>query len=421
MSVSTGQRGRSSNGAATSVDASVSGFEKGDREYRRLLLAMFGAGFATFTQLFGVQGLLPFIASEEHLTADAAAMALSVASLGMAVGVLPWSVVADRVGRVRTMVIALAASSVFGAIAPFVAPYEAFLVLRFLTGLALAAVPAVAMAFITEVVSPRWTAAAAGTFVAGNSIGGIAGRVVSGTVASLTDWRVSLLVVSALAVLAGVLFVVAVPRRAQHTLGERESSGFARRVFVQLRDPYMLAFYTQGLLLMGAFGAMYNYLSFRLAAEPFAVPEVFLSFIFVVYIAGTITARCSGWVAARTGVLGAFLLATLTMLVGTALTLSDNLAVVITGLVVFTAGCFLAHPLAGSQAAQQALTGRGQASALYQLSWLAGTAVFGWLGGVVYEAHGWFGISVLFAAMLATSATICSLALTIGTRHRPRI
>lgn len=400
---------------------SSTGFVRGDRHYGRFLLAMFGAGFATFAQLFGAQGLLSHIAADEGVSAADASLALSMASLGMAIGVLPWTIVADRYGRARAMTIALAVSSVLGVLAPLIVPYAGFLGIRFLTGAALAAVPAVAMAYVAEAVSPKWIGAAAGTFVAGNSIGGIAGRVVAGALASVADWRIALGCVGALAVLSAVLFVVVLPRHTDTEQVRRQSEPFFRRVSIQFRDPVMLAFFTQGLLLMGVFGAMYNYLSFRLADAPFNVPSLTLSFIFVVYLAGTGSAKASGWVTRKLGVLGAIQASIAAMLAGALLTLGENLVIVIAGLIVFTMGCFVAHPIAGSQSARQAVTGRAQASALYQLSWLAGTALFGWVGGFVYQASGWGAEVVMYCIMLLAAALICLLGLTWGRRHRPVI
>lgn len=395
------------------------GFAKGVPPYGRFLLAMFGAGFATYAQIFGAQGLLSYIAASERVSAADASLALSTASLGMAIGVLPWTIVADRYGRVRAMTISLALSSVLGILAPLIIPYGGFLGVRFLTGLALAAVPAVAMAYVTEVVSPRWIGAAAGTFVAGNSIGGIAGRVVAGAVAAVTDWRLALGCVGILAVVSSVLFVVVLPRHPDSVADRVQPESFLRRVLIQFRDPLMVAFFIQGFLLMGVFGAMYNYLSFRLAGAPFDIPPLPLSFIFIVYLAGTGSAKCSGWFTHRLGVLGAIQTSIATMLVGVLLTLSGNLAIVLIGLVLFTMGCFVAQPIAGSQCAQHAVIGRAQASALYQLSWLAGTALFGWFGGVVYQDAGWGGEVVMFSILLVTASLVCVVGLTWGRRHRP--
>ena len=68
---------------------------------RRLLVALFGAGTAAFAQLYAPQSVLPDAARELATSASATALLVSAATLGLAVGVLPWAWVADRIGRVR--------------------------------------------------------------------------------------------------------------------------------------------------------------------------------------------------------------------------------------------------------------------------------------------------------------------------------
>ena len=68
---------------------------------RRLLVALFGAGTAAFAQLYAPQSVLPDAARELATSASATSLLISAATLGLAVGVLPWAWVADRVGRTR--------------------------------------------------------------------------------------------------------------------------------------------------------------------------------------------------------------------------------------------------------------------------------------------------------------------------------
>jgi MFS family permease len=87
------------------------GHARGSRAYRRLLAALFFAGIATFAQLYSPQATLPEIAAEFDVDAAASALTISAATLGLAVGVIPWSAVADRHGRVRAMAIAVTAAT----------------------------------------------------------------------------------------------------------------------------------------------------------------------------------------------------------------------------------------------------------------------------------------------------------------------
>jgi len=60
------------------------------------------------------------------------------------------------------------------------------------------------MAYLAEEVKPKALVAAIGLFVAGNSIGGMSGRILTGWVAQAWGWRAALLSVGALAAVCAV-------------------------------------------------------------------------------------------------------------------------------------------------------------------------------------------------------------------------
>ena len=118
------------------------GHVPGSREYRRLLAGLFFAGIATFAQLYSPQAVLPLLAAEFDVSPATAALAVSAATLGLAVAVIPWSIVADRIGRVQAMTIGIVAATALGLAAPLSADVATLLVLRLAEGAALGAVPA---------------------------------------------------------------------------------------------------------------------------------------------------------------------------------------------------------------------------------------------------------------------------------------
>ena len=75
-------------------------------------------------------------------------------------------------------------------LAAAVAPgWSALLALRLLTGVALAGVPAVAMAYVAEEVDAASVGAAMGLYIAGSALGGMGGRLVASLVADVAGWR----------------------------------------------------------------------------------------------------------------------------------------------------------------------------------------------------------------------------------------
>ena len=78
--------------------------------------------------------------------------------------------------------------------------------------MALGGIPAIAIAYLNEEVTRAHAAVAAGSYVAGTTLGGLAGRLVAGPAGELWGWRAAALAVSVLATLAAVAFLLLVPK-----------------------------------------------------------------------------------------------------------------------------------------------------------------------------------------------------------------
>ena len=398
-----------------------SGWEghEGGAGFRRVLLALFAAGFATFAQVFDAQAVLPLMSAELAVPPAAASLSLSFATLGMAASVLPWASVADRFGRVRTMKVALIVSGVLGVVTPLAPGFEAFLALRALTGAALGAVPAVAMAYLAEEIHGRRVAQAAAIYVTGNTIGGLVGRLVAGQAGQMWGWRAGLEVVAAFAVAAGIAFVLLAPPPRGYRPVRVPARRAARIVAFHLRDPLLAALYLIGFVHMGAFAALYNYVGYRLLDPPFDVDPTIVNLLFTAYLLGSGSAQLAPRIAARWGATRAMLLGFGLEAVAFWFLLSDRTWAVATGIALFTVGWGFVHPLASGQSGARAQLGRAQSSALYQLAWLTGTAVFGWLIGLVMDAAGWGGAVAGFLMLTVLGAAAAWIGLETLRGRRP--
>ncbi len=374
-----------------------SGHLPGSRSYRRLLAGLLFAGVATFAQLYSPQAVLPFIAADFSVSAADAALSVSAATLGLAVAVLPWSIVADRIGRVPAMAAGVSAATLFGLLAPLLPTLPLLLAARLVEGIALGAVPALALAYLVDA---RHTAAAAGSYVAGTTIGGLAGRIIAGPFGELGHWRIGVFVVALVCAGSAVLFLVLAPRARGFAAASALTLTRVRAALVcNLRSRMQWALYAQGFLLMGGFVALFNYLGFELAGPAYGVPAWLVSLIFVAYLAGTVSSPWAGRLASRHGRRRVLVASIGMFVVGIALTVVPSLPVVIVGLLVFTAGFFAAHAIASGWAPVSAAPGgRAQASALYNLGYYIGSSLFGWALGLVFAGLGW---PALTAALIA--------------------
>jgi predicted MFS family arabinose efflux permease len=394
---------------------SFAGHAPGSSEYRRLILGLFFAGVATFAQLYAPQAVLPQMARDLAIPPATAALSVSAATLGLAASVIGWSVVADRVGRVPVMAVGVVAATVLGLLAPFSGSIVVLLVVRGAEGVALGAVPAVALAYLAEEVGPRHAAAAAGSYIAGTTVGGLAGRIVSGLVAEGGGWRAGVWTATGLCAVAAVLFLWLAPRSqgfVPRITGSESGARVPARLRRLLRSPRQLALYAQGFLLMGAFVAVYNYLGFHLAAPPFALPAWFVTLLFLAYLAGTFSSPWAGVFASRIGRYPVLLGAIAVMACGALLLLASSTIAVLVGLLLFTAGFFGAHAVASGWTSVAAeADSRAQASSLYYFAYYAGSSLFGWILGVVFGSAGWAWFAAIVIAMCALAAVAAATAL----------
>ena len=389
------------------------GHARGSAAYGRLLAALFCAGVATFAQLYSPQAVLPLISADLGVGAASAALMVSASTVGLAIGVIPWSMLADRVGRVKAISVSVIGATTIGVLVPFAPSFQLLLAGRFLEGLVVGGVPAIAVAYLTEEIDPAHAARAAGTFVAGTTIGGLIGRLVSSPIAEIAGWRVGVFTVAVLCGIAAFGFVKLAPQPQGFVPAggpdTNPEGGLAHRLFANLRSPRQLTVFGVAFLLMGGFVALYNYLGFRLSGAPFYLPPFVVSLVFLAYLAGTWASSRAGGEASRFGRKPVILVSIVVMIAGIAITLSDNVIAVLIGLVIATAGFFGAHSIAAGWAGRLAPVGKAQASSLYNLFYYGGSSVVGWFGGLVFDGFGWTAVAAMIAALAAIAATAAAL------------
>ncbi|UWF78689.1 MFS transporter [Microbacterium sp. EF45047] len=369
---------------------------------------------ATFAQLYSTQAVLPRMADDLSVSPATAALSVSAATPGLAAAVIPWSLVADRFGRIRAMGGGVIAATLLGLAAPLTGEVTQLLLVRFAEGIALGAVPAVALAYLSEEVGARHAAAAAGSYIAGTTVGGLSGRIVSGAVGELAGWRAGVWAVALLCAIAAALFLWLTPRSRRFTPRplRAEGPGLLARLLVPLRSFPQIALYAQGFLLMGAFVAVYNYLGFHLAAAPFLLPAWLVTLLFLAYLAGTISSPWAGSAATRYGRYRVLLGSLAVTALGVLLMLVPLTAAVLIGLVLFTAGFFAAHAIASGWAPVASdARHRAQASSLYYFGYYSGSSLFGWALGLVFGRADWAWFVLLIVGMCAAAAALAVAAL----------
>ncbi|GJD47773.1 Inner membrane transport protein YnfM [Methylobacterium crusticola] len=396
------------------MQVSDGSIEIGTPAFRRTALALAAAGFSTFAVLYAVQPLLPVFAEEFGVGPAASSLSLSLSTGLLAVALLVVSPLSEVWGRKPVMVASLFASALLTLVAALMPTWHSFLVMRALAGLAMSGVPAVAMAYLSEEMHGRAIGLAMGLLVSGNSLGGMAGRLISGALTDLYGWRAALGVIGVLALAAAFAFRLSLPassRFTPHPLPWRTVPGTFLGHFRDAGLPWLFA---EAFLLMGGFVTLYNYIGFRLLAPPYSLSQTAIGAIFVVYLAGTASSTTVGHAAGLFGRRKVLWLAIVVGLAGIALTTADSLIVIIAGIVVATVGFFGAHSVASSWVGRRAVRDRAQASSIYLFMYYLGSSVLGTAGGWFFAHAGWPGVAgfvgALYLVALAVSLRLAVLA-----------
>ena len=400
----------------SSADTPHARLEAGTPGFRRANVAMFIAGFATFAMLYAPQPVLPELAERFAIGPAAASLAVSAGTGAMALMLIPASVLSDRFGRQALMKWSLTLAALIATASAFVNDFTQLLVLRALLGATLAGVPAAAMAYLGEEVSPSALGRAMGLYIGGNALGGMSGRVFGAIIADLGSWRIALATLGVLGIAAAIAFWRALPPSTHfraRPVSPRAIAHDARAIFA---DGHLRALFACAFLLMGAFFGLYNYIGFRLMAPPFGLGQTVIGMIFLLYLMGSLSSAWAGRLSDHYGRSNVMWWMIIVALGGLATTLSSHLVLVVLGVALFTFGYFGAHSTASGWVGRRSQERRALASALYLSAYYLGSSLIGSLTGFAWDHGGWPGLTVAVTACL-TAALGLALWLRAATRR----
>ncbi len=266
---------------------------RGEARFWRISFALFLSGLATFALLYCVQPMLPEFVRAFSLTPAAASLSLSVTTGVLAVAMFGAGALSDAYGRKTVMAISLMAAAAATLAAGFAPNWGTLIGLRALTGLALAGAPAVAMAYLAEEMDRTAVGLSMGLFIAGNTLGGMGGRLAAASISEFWGWRWAMGAIGVFSLICAAAFAFALPRE-RRALPKAELIAIGPAIRMHLGDPGLRLLYALGFLLMGAFVTTYNYIGFHLAAPPFSLSQTAIGFVFVIYLLGAVASAVGG-------------------------------------------------------------------------------------------------------------------------------
>lgn len=382
--------------------------QSGTGEFRRISIAFFLAGFATFALLYCVQPLLPLFAQYFDVLPATSSLPLSLTLGCLALSIMIMGALSQQLGRKGLMLCSMVSAAVLNLLASIAPDWNSLLIARALEGVALGGLPAVAMAYLAEEIDPKHLPKAMGIYIAGTSVGAMLGRVGMGSLTEFISWQQAMEVLGVLCLMAAGGFALLLPPSRNFTKTSHAGLAFHLQTWLgHLKNPALQKVYGLGFCLTGVFSTVYNYLSFRLFEPPYSMSPFTVSLMFLLFLFGTVASSYTGALTLRFGakrlLLGSFGLT----FVGVLITLPGSLFLICVGIAFTTVGFFIGHSVASGLVGLSAKGNKGHASSLYLLFYYMGASLVGYVGGWFWHLGHWPGLAAL-TCLLALAALIIS-------------
>lgn len=382
---------------------------------------MFLGSFVTFALLYCMQPLIPVFSEEFHIAPAYASLSISLTTGIMAFFMLLVSWFSDARGRKIVMAISLSVSAILGLIIAFCNNFSVLLILRILQGIMLAGFPAIAMAYVNEEFDPKIVGMVMGIYISGNSVGGLAGRIMVSTLADFSTWHIAVAGISTIGLLLSIWFWIALPKSKNFSPKKRDLREMLTAFTKKLQNIELLMLYSISFLIMGGFVTLYNYIGYSLMAPPYNLSQTLVGCIFIVYLIGTFSSTFMGKLADSNGSSKVLCLSITIMLLGCLITVNGSLSIKILGVALFTFGFFGSHSVASSWVGKCARSDKAQAASLYLLFFYLGASTIGTIGGKFLLWYEWEGVVSVIALALVLALVFSGILLLREMRYKENL
>jgi YNFM family putative membrane transporter len=249
--------------------SSPSKIARGSRDFVRVSAGLFFGAFATFALLYSVQPLMPELARNFSVSPAVSSLSLSATTGVLAAALIVASTISEIVGRKRVMVASLVASSAATMLAAIAQNWSQLIALRALTGLALSGLPAVAMAYLSDEMDASAIGLGMGIYIAGSTLGGMAGRLGVAAIADYADWRAALAVVGAIGFASAAALFLSLRESTRFTPRRPDPRALWASLIGHFGDPGLRMLFTEAFLLMGRSSASLTTSAFALSRRRF--------------------------------------------------------------------------------------------------------------------------------------------------------
>jgi predicted MFS family arabinose efflux permease len=345
-------------------------------------------GFCVFLNVYATQTLLPLFTKLFSASKFQVSLTVSATTIGIALSAPLVGLLAERIGRKRTMAGAVALLTLPILFSATSHNLHTLIAWRFVQGLVMPGIIAVTMAYISEEWAAGGAAGVMSAYVGGNVLGGVTGRFLSGMVADHYGWRAAFVVLACLNAVGAAAVCLWLPQ-SRHAHPARNLRASVGDMLTHLRRPVLLATFAVGMCALFALVATFTYITFYLSAAPFHLGTFVLGSLFLVYLVGVVvTPVAGGWID-RFGHRAALVAAALAAAAGVALTLFHALIPVIAGLAICSSAIFICQASAASYLGHIAGHAKASAAGLYTTFYYFGGTLGAAIPAVAWRLGGW--------------------------------
>src|SRR3954470_8680156 len=228
-----------------------------ERAVRALILRMSLIGFVTALASRATDPIIPPIAHDINVSANADALMTTAFALPFALVQPVLGPVGDMVGKVRVMIACLAVTIMAMAVCAFATNFSMLLGARIVAGLAAGGIFPVGIAVIGDLVPIKDRQVAIGRWLTAVITGNLLGSSLAGVIGDLLGWRGVFFVITGLGILALIVAIVSLRGAAQAQKARFRLDGFSAgygKVFANPRAKVCFsAVFVEGIVIFGLF------------------------------------------------------------------------------------------------------------------------------------------------------------------------
>ncbi|MCP4579446.1 MAG: MFS transporter [Deltaproteobacteria bacterium] len=356
-----------------------------EHSYFRLQLIVFALVSAAFTNIYITQPVLPILQKEFSVDMVLVSFTVSAVIFGIAISTLPFGFLADR-WPIRPIIISGGVLvAVSGLVCAVTENLWVLIAARFVQGIFIPSLTTCLAAYLAKTLPVTRLNVVMGSYVSATVLGGLCSRLLGGWVHPPLHWRYAFVSASILTLLATFVAVRWLPKPAEKTGQQHPPIGFS--AILKRWDFLRIYFCAAGSFAI--FSSVFNYLPYRLGAQPFGFSTQLTTLLYLVYVVGIFLGPTAGRISNRFGSGNTLLFGSVVLGGALLLILLPSITAVILGLLGICTGFFTIHAAAVGSLNRKLRSGQGRANALYVLFYYIG----GWIGitgsGFAYEQGGW--------------------------------